>query len=108
MKLLVPLLFIGGIFLGYLYFTGQLGGYGQGVPNVQTPDPGTAVNAAGQAGQHGLDWFLATAWAPAALVALVVTGVMIKFWQKIGGFGRAVLLIVGAIAATIFVLGIKH
>jgi hypothetical protein len=108
MKILAPLLFVGGLFLAYLYFTGQIGGYGEGVPNVQTPDAGTAVHAAGNAGQHGLDWFLATAWAPAALVALVITGVLIKFWQKIGGFGRAVLLVVGAICVTVFVTGMHR
>lgn len=98
------------MFLAWAYFTGQLGGYGQGVPAVEKPDVNVhgAADAAGQAGQHGLDWFLATAWAPAALIAVVVASVAVKFWQKIGSFGRGTLLVVGAIAVTIFVLGIKH
>lgn len=102
------LLLVGGLVAGYLFLTGKIPGYGQGTPDVKTPNPGDLANKAGDAGQHGLDWFLATAWAPSALVAIVGGAVLIKFWQKIGGFGRAVLLIVGAVAVTIFVAGLKH
>ena len=113
MKGVAAVVFGGGLlFLGYLYVSGQLGGYGSGAPKVDTgaakDAAGAAANAAGQASDSGMHWFLSTAWAPAALVALVLTGVMIKFWQKIGGFGRAVVLVLVAIAVTVFVLGVKH
>jgi hypothetical protein len=106
-----PLLLIGAAAVvgGYMVLSGKVPGYGQGTPDV---DPGAAVseagNAASQAGESGLNWFLSTAWAPAALVAVVGAYLAVKFWQKIGGFGRAFLLIVAAIAATIFVLGIQR
>jgi hypothetical protein len=92
----------GGLLFAYLYFTGALSGVDTGGA------VGKAGDAAGQAGQHGLDWFLSTAWAPAALIAVVGAFVLLKFWNSIGGFGRATLLVVGAIAVTIFVLGIQR
>jgi hypothetical protein len=38
------------------------------------------------------------------LVALIVAVLLSMFWNKIGAFGRGFLLVIGAIAATIFVV----
>jgi hypothetical protein len=94
---------------GYMFLTGKIPGYGQGTPDVDTNGAlNQAGSAASQAGQSSLDWFLSTAWAPSALVAVVGGWVALKFWSKIGGFGRATLLCVAAVAATIFVLGVNR
>lgn len=108
------LLLVGGAVLvgGYLVLSGKIPGYGQGAPKVPNVDPGDAASKAGaaatQAGDSGLTWFLHTAWAPAALVAVVGAWVALKFWNSIGTFGRTTLLVVAGIAATIFVLGLRH
>jgi hypothetical protein len=95
--------------VGYLYFTGQLGGYGEGVPDV---NPGAAVgrgaDAAGQAGEHGLDWFLHTAWAPAAAVAVFGAWFAVKLWSKIGSFGRGFVIFVVGVSVAIFLAGINR
>lgn len=94
---------------GYMFLSGKIPGYGQGTPDLNTDGAlDKAGGAASQAGESGLDWFLSTAWAPAALVAVVGAWLTIRFWNKIGGFGRAFLLVMAAIAATIFVLGINR
>lgn len=94
---------------GYFFLSGGIPGYGTGTPDV---NPGSAVDkgadVATKAGESSLDWFVSTAWAPAALIAVVGAWFAVKLWDKIGSFGRGTVIALVAICVTIFIMGIKH
>jgi hypothetical protein len=81
---------------GYLYLSGKLPGFGQGVPTTRTPELGGAE-------QHVRE-FVGTPMFYTGLVAAVLATLGIITWRRIGGWGRAMVLVVGAVAVTIFLV----
>lgn len=106
MKALGPLILVGGLLVAaYLFLTGKISGYGQGIP--QTGDATDAAKGAGgQVVQHGsalADWYFSHGWAYTALVAGVLAVLGVITWRRIGGWGRAVVIAAAAIAVTVLV-----
>jgi hypothetical protein len=94
----VVVLAVGGAALacGYLYLSGKLPGFGKGVPTAKAPELDGA--------KEKIDAFVGTPMFYTALVAAVLATLGIITWGKIGGWGRAVVLVCAAIAVTIFVI----
>lgn len=91
--------------IGYLVLSGKIPGYGQGTPNG-----GDATKAAEDAGSQAahtggalFDWWFSFGWAYTATAAggLALLGVLT--WKKIGGWGRAAVLVLAAITVTVLV-----
>lgn len=106
MKALGPLVLVVGLLVAaYLFLTGKIPGYGQGTP--QTGDATDAAkDAGGQAVQHGgalADWYFSHGWAYTALIAGALAVLGIITWKKIGGWGRAVVIVAAAITVTVLV-----
>jgi hypothetical protein len=109
-KGLAGLLLVGGaIVLGYLYFTGQLSGYGSG-----TPDLGGAADATGQASTAAVggiqafwSWLIGEPWGITALVSAGAATLGVMTWRRIGGWGRGVVVFLGAVALTIVVMRLR-
>lgn len=101
-----PLVLIGGALIGfYLFVTGKIPGYGRG-----TPDASGATDAAKDAGGKAVeggsaltDWWFSHGWAWTAIIAAVLAVLGVVTWKRIGGWGRAVVLVAVAVAVTVLV-----
>lgn len=79
---------------GYLYLSGKLPGFGQGVPTAKAPElDGT---------RDKVEAFIGTPMFYTGAVAAVLATLGIITWGKIGGWGRAAVLVAAAVAVTIF------
>lgn len=100
MKMGPVLIAAGGLIVGGLYLAGRLPGFGA-APTGTLPDPTGQAQDAGQGvldqlAAHGIGW-------PMLVVPAVVATLAIVTWRRIGGWGRAVVLVLGAIIATVLV-----
>jgi hypothetical protein len=106
MKALAPLVLIGGALVGlYLFVTGKIPGYGQGTPDASGATD-AAKDAGGKAVQGGsalTDWWFGHGWAYTATIAGVLAFLGVITWKKIGGWGRAAVLVAATIAVTVLV-----
>ena len=102
-----PVLLLGAAALGagYLVLSGKIPGYGTG-----TPKTGDATKAAQDAGGAAINagsdlssWWFGHAWAYTATVAGVLAVLGIMTWNRIGGWGRAVVLVLAAATVAILV-----
>lgn len=94
-----PLVLAGGVaVIAGLYLAGRLPGFGTA---DTLPDPGVQATDARQSvldqlAAHGISW-------PMLVVPAAVAAVLIATWNRIGGFGRGAVLVVGAIVTTVLV-----
>lgn len=96
---MAPLVLGGGaVVVAGLYLAGRLPGFGTADtlpdPGIQAADAGRGVLA--QLGVSGVTW-------PMIVVPLIAAALLIATWKRIGGFGRAAVLILAAVAATVLV-----
>lgn len=101
MKLAPIVLGAGAALVAGLYLTGRLPGFGAAPANT-LPDPTTQAAAAGhglldQLAAHGISW-------PMLAVPAILATVAVITWRRIGGWGRAVVLVLAAVAATLVVV----
>lgn len=100
MKKLGPVLVVGvlGLLGYYLYSGGSLSkGGASGGKLPPAPDVKGKAESLWSQLYHDPRFYT-------GLVALIVAVILATLWKKIGGFGRGFLLVVGGIAATIFVM----
>lgn len=97
MKLLIPAIGIGGLVLVVLYLNGSLPGFGSGaaLPSGQGPDLGPAKDKA--------EAFIGTPAFYTAVVAAVLATVGLITWNRIGGWGRGMVLVLATIAVVVLV-----
>lgn len=94
---------IGTVF--FLFVTGRIPGYGQGAPKADGATD-AAKEAGSEAAKQGgalAEWYFSHGWAYTALVAAALATIGIVTWRKIGGWGRAFVIVCAAIAFTVLV-----
>lgn len=89
--LAVALLGVGG----FLFLTGKIPGYGQGTGEVSGAGQDAVEGARGAAEQ-----FIGTPQFYLALVASALATLGMVTWKKIGGWGRATVIIIATVAVT--------
>lgn len=91
--------------VGLLFAAGKIPGYGQGTPD--TSKAGDAAKGAGGKAVEGATglagWWFSHGWAYTATVAAVLAILGIMTWNRIGGWGRAVVIVLAAVAVTVLV-----
>lgn len=98
MKLLIPVLGIGGLVLAVLYLNGSLPGFGSGadLPHGTPADLGPAQDKA--------EAFVGTPLFYTLLVSAGGATVGLMAWSRIGSFGRGLVLVAAAVAVTVLVI----